>query len=143
MAWTNGRNKEVTSNQVPVAASCQPTGHWLLLPKLVRNMTENFAKAASVSELPVGGRKLVEIDGVRIAIFNLDGDLHAIEDVCTHDGGPLVEGEVTNVSQVECPRHGARFDIRTGAALCMPAFEATNTYAVEIDGDDIFVERPF
>lgn len=106
-------------------------------------MTEDFAKVASVSELPVGGRKLVEIDGVRIAIFNLDGELHAIEDVCTHDGGPLVEGAVTNVSQVECPRHGARFDIRTGAALCMPAFEATNTYAVEIDGDDIFVERPF
>ena len=106
-------------------------------------MTEDFAKVASVSELPVGGRKLVEIDGVRIAIFNLDGELHAIEDVCTHDGGPLVEGDVVNVCQVECPRHGARFDIRTGAALSMPAFEATNTYAVEIDGDDIFVERPF
>jgi 3-phenylpropionate/trans-cinnamate dioxygenase ferredoxin subunit len=106
-------------------------------------MTEDFAKVASVSELPVGGRKLVEIDGVRIAIFNLDGELHAIEDVCTHDGGPLVEGEVTNDCQVECPRHGARFDIRTGAALSMPAFEATNTYAVEVDGDDIFVERPF
>ncbi len=106
-------------------------------------MTEDFAKVASLSELPVGGRKLVEIDGVRIAIFNLDGELHAIEDVCTHDGGPLVEGEVMNDCQVECPRHGARFDIRTGAALSMPAFEATNTYAVEIDGDDIFVERPF
>lgn len=106
-------------------------------------MTEDFAKVASLSELPVGGRKLVEIDGVRIAIFNLDGELHAIEDVCTHDGGPLVEGEVMNDCQVECPRHGARFDIRTGAALSMPAFEATNTYTVEIDGDDIFVERPF
>lgn len=106
-------------------------------------MTEDFAKVASLSELPVGGRKLVEIDGVRIAIFNLDGELHAIEDVCTHDGGPLVEGEMMNDCQVECPRHGARFDIRTGAALSMPAFEATNTYAVEIDGDDILVERPF
>ncbi|MBX3052510.1 MAG: non-heme iron oxygenase ferredoxin subunit [Caldilineaceae bacterium] len=106
-------------------------------------MTEDFAKVASVSDIPVGGRKLVEIGGVRIAIFNLDGELHAIEDVCTHDGGPLVEGEVMNECQVQCPRHGARFDIRTGAALSMPAFEATNTYAVEIDGDDIFVERPF
>ena len=106
-------------------------------------MTEDFAKVASLTELPVGGRKLVEIDGVRIAIFNLDGELHAIEDVCTHDGGPLVEGEVMNACQVQCPRHGARFDIRTGAALSMPAFEATNTYAVEIDGDDVFVERPF
>ncbi|MCL4832239.1 MAG: non-heme iron oxygenase ferredoxin subunit [Caldilineaceae bacterium] len=106
-------------------------------------MTEDFARVASLSELPVNGRKLVEIDGVRIAIFNLDGELHAIEDVCTHDGGPLVEGEVMNDCQVQCPRHGARFDIRTGAALSMPAFEATNTYAVEIDGDDVFVERPF
>ena len=107
------------------------------------DMTEDFARVASLSDLPVNGRKLVEIDGVRIAIFNLDGELHAIEDVCTHDGGPLVEGEVMNDCQVQCPRHGARFDIRTGAALSMPAFEATNTYAVEIDGDDVFVERPF
>jgi len=106
-------------------------------------MTDDFAKVASVADIPVGGRKLVEIDGVRIAIFNLDGELHAIEDVCTHDGGPLVEGEVMNEYQVQCPRHGARFDIRTGAALSMPAFEATNTYAVEVDGDDIFVEKPF
>jgi len=106
-------------------------------------MTEDFAKVASLAEIPPGGRKLVEIDGVRIAIFNLDGELLAIEDVCTHDGGPLVEGEVMNGCQVECPRHGAHFDIRTGAALSMPAFEATNTYAVEVDGNDIFVERPF
>ena len=106
-------------------------------------MTEDFARVASLSELPVGGRKLVEIDGVRIAIFNLDGELHAIEDVCTHDGGPLVEGDIVKECQVQCPRHGARFDIRTGAAVSMPAFEATNTYAVEIDGDDIFVEKPY
>lgn len=103
----------------------------------------DFVKIATVGEIPVNGSKLVEIEDVRIAVFNLDGTYYAIEDVCTHDGGPLVEGEVTNDCQVECPRHGARFDIRTGAALSMPAFEATNTYAVEVDGDDIFVERPF
>lgn len=106
-------------------------------------MTDDFAKVAGVSDIPAGGRKLVEIDGVRVAVFNLDGELYAIEDVCTHDGGPLVEGQVINECQVECPRHGARFDIRTGAALSMPAFEATNTYAVEIRGDDIYVEKPF
>lgn len=106
-------------------------------------MTEDFVRVASQADIPSGGRKLVEIDGVRVAVFNLDGELYAIEDVCTHDGGPLVEGEVVNGCQVQCPRHGARFDIRTGAALSMPAFEATNTYAVEVDGDDIYVEKPF
>lgn len=106
-------------------------------------MTEDFERVASQADIPSGGRKLVEIDGVRVAVFNLDGELYAIEDVCTHDGGPLVEGEVVNECQVQCPRHGARFDIRTGAALSMPAFEATNTYAVEVRGDDIYVEKPF
>lgn len=101
-----------------------------------------FVKVATVDEIPAGGSKLIEIGMVRIALFNLDGDLHAIEDVCTHDGGPLVEGEVVNGCQVICPRHGARFDIRTGAALSFPAFEATNTYAVQIDGNDVLVERP-
>lgn len=102
----------------------------------------DFIKVATVAEIPVGSSKLVEVDRVRIALFNLDGEFHAIEDVCTHDGGPLVEGEVVNGCEVICPRHGARFDIRTGAALSFPAFEATNSYAVQIDGDDLLVERP-
>ena len=101
-----------------------------------------FVKVATVDEIPVGGSKLVEIGMVRVALFHLDGEFHAIEDVCTHDGGPLVEGEVVNGCQVICPRHGARFDIRTGAALSFPAFEATNTYAVEVDGNDVLVEEP-
>lgn len=105
------------------------------------NMDE-FIKVATISEIPVGGRKLVEIDDVRIALFNLDGAIYAIEDVCTHDGGPLVEGEIVNECQVECPRHGARFDIRTGAAVSFPAFEATNIYDVRIEGDDIYLEPP-
>ena len=102
----------------------------------------NFIKVATVDEIPVGGSKLVELDYVRIALFNLDGKIHAIEDVCTHDGGPLVEGTVVNSCEVVCPRHGARFDIRTGAALSFPAFEATTTYAVQIDGNDVLVEQP-
>lgn len=110
---------------------------------LVRKMTEDFAKVARVSDIPPGERKLVEFESVRIAIFNLDGQLYAIEDTCTHDGGPLVEGKVLNGCEIECPRHGARFDIRTGAALSMPAYTPTNTYAVEIVGDDVFVEKPY
>jgi 3-phenylpropionate/trans-cinnamate dioxygenase ferredoxin subunit len=102
----------------------------------------DFVKVATVAEIPAGGSLLVEIDYIRVALFNLDGEIHAIEDVCTHDGGPLVEGTVLNGCEVMCPRHGARFDIRTGAALSFPAFEATTTYAVQIDGDDVLVERP-
>jgi 3-phenylpropionate/trans-cinnamate dioxygenase ferredoxin subunit len=102
----------------------------------------NFIKVATVDEIPVGGSKLVEANYVRVALFNLEGTIYAIEDVCTHDGGPLVEGTVVNGCEVVCPRHGARFDIRTGAALSFPAFEATNSYAVQIDGNDVLIERP-
>ncbi|MEM7124882.1 MAG: non-heme iron oxygenase ferredoxin subunit [Chloroflexota bacterium] len=101
-----------------------------------------FMKVATTGELPIGGSKLVEVDYVRVALFNLDGKIYAIEDVCTHDGGPLVEGEVVNGCEVMCPRHGARFDIRTGEAISFPAFEATNTYEVKVEGEDILIESP-
>jgi 3-phenylpropionate/trans-cinnamate dioxygenase ferredoxin subunit len=99
-------------------------------------------KVARIGEIPPGTAKSVEIEDVRIALFNVDGELFAIEDVCTHDGGPLVEGTILDGHQVECPRHGARFDIRTGAAVRFPAFEATNTYGVRVEGEDILVESP-
>ncbi len=99
-------------------------------------------KVATTDEIPVNSSKLVEIDDVRIALFNLNGEIYAIEDVCTHDGGPLVEGTIVNGCQVECPRHGARFDIRTGEALSFPAFEPTATYTVEIKGNEVWIESP-
>ena len=102
----------------------------------------NYVKVAALADIPVGGSKLVEVNRVRVALFNLDGAIYAIEDVCTHDGGPLVEGTIVNECQVQCPRHGARFDIRTGAAWSFPAFEPTNTYAVQIKDGEIWVERP-
>jgi len=102
----------------------------------------DLIKVATLNELPSGSQLLVEVDDVRVALFNIDGEIYAIEDVCTHDGGPLVEGEVVNGCEVECPRHGARFDIRTGAALCFPAFQPTTAYDVTIDGDDILIESP-
>ena len=102
----------------------------------------DFVEVGSLEEIPAGEKKLVEVDYTRIAIFNLDGEYHAIEDVCTHDGGPLVEGEVVNGCEVMCPRHGARFDIRTGAALSFPAFEPTTAYEVRTENGKIYVERP-
>jgi 3-phenylpropionate/trans-cinnamate dioxygenase ferredoxin subunit len=88
--------------------------------------------------LPTGGKKLVEVDGRAIAVFNVDGRFHAIDDVCTHDGGPLAEGELVGC-EIECPRHGARFDVRTGRPLRMPAVEPVAVHAVEVRGDDIYV----
>jgi 3-phenylpropionate/trans-cinnamate dioxygenase ferredoxin subunit len=97
-----------------------------------------FVKAATRAELPPGGKKLVEIDGRAIAVFNIDGVLYAIDDICTHDGGPLADGELIGC-EIECPRHGARFDVRTGRPLCMPAIEPVSVHSVELRGDDIFV----
>ena len=104
---------------------------------------EEFVRVAATGDILPGNRILVEIEGIRIAVFNLDGEYYAIEDVCTHDGGPLVEGEIIEGCQVECPRHGARFDIRTGEALSMPAFEPTPSYQVQVEDDDIYVEQPY
>ena len=101
-----------------------------------------YIKVAALDEIPVGESKLVEVDMVRVALFNLDGAIYAIEDVCTHDGGPLVEGRVVNGCEVQCPRHGARFDIRSGTATALPAFEATRSYAVRVEGNDVWMEQP-
>ncbi len=95
-------------------------------------------KVARVSELIPGEKKLVEVDGRPIALFNVGGAFHAIDDVCTHDGGPLAEGEFRG-NEIECPRHGARFDVRTGKPLCMPAIEPVTTHQVVLQGDEVFV----
>jgi 3-phenylpropionate/trans-cinnamate dioxygenase ferredoxin component len=100
-------------------------------------MTE-FVKVASRSEIPPGGKRLAEVDGRPIAVFNVEGTFYAIDDVCTHDGGPLAEGELEGTA-IQCPRHGARFDVRTGRALCLPAVEPVTTHKVEIRGDDVYV----
>ncbi len=97
-----------------------------------------FFKVADRHELPVGAKKLIDLDGRAIAVFNVDGEYFAIDDVCTHDGGPLAEGALQG-SEIRCPRHGARFDVRTGRALCLPAVEPVATHAVEVRGDAIFV----
>jgi 3-phenylpropionate/trans-cinnamate dioxygenase ferredoxin subunit len=106
----------------------------------VGNAMNQSIQVAAVADLPAGTSKLVEVNRTRIALFNLDGEIYAIEDVCTHDGGPLVEGTLVNGCQIQCPRHGARFDIRTGAALSFPAFEPTRTYAVQIQEGMIWIE---
>ena len=74
-----------------------------------------------------------------LALSNIDGELHAIDNLCTHDDGPLGEGRLQR-GRIICPRHGAAFDAKTGAALTLPAVKGVSAYAVSIDGDDVFVE---
>lgn len=99
---------------------------------------DDFVKVAKTSELAPGEKKLVEVNGRPVALFNLDGEYYAIEDVCTHDGGPLAEGDVFG-EEIECPRHGARFNIKTGLATRMPAFEPVDPYEVKVEGEDILI----
>jgi 3-phenylpropionate/trans-cinnamate dioxygenase ferredoxin subunit len=97
-----------------------------------------FVKVINLSELSEGGKALAEVDGQPIALFHVEGHVYAIDDVCTHDGGPLAEGELEGV-EIRCPRHGARFDVRTGQALCLPAFEPVRVHRVEVRGDEVYV----
>ena len=98
----------------------------------------DFIRVTSTADLAPGGKKLLDIDGRAVALFNVAGTIYAIDDVCTHDGGPLAEGKLEGC-QIECPRHGARFDVRTGAVLCMPAIEPVTTHEVKVEGDSVFV----
>ena len=75
------------------------------------------------SDIPDPGKKLVEVDERLVVLFHVGGQFYAIDDVCTHDGGPLGEGELEGFT-IACPRHGAKFDIRDGRALTMPATRA-------------------
>lgn len=100
-----------------------------------------FVTVARVGEIPPGGVKVLRVRDMEIALFHLDGSYHAMDDVCTHDGGPLAEGPIDG-HVIECPRHGARFDIRTGAVLGMPATLPVTTYPVRVRGEEIQVELP-
>ena len=93
----------------------------------------DWVPVAPASEFPPGTHRVVDVDGAQVAVFNLDGEYFAIEDVCTHDGGILTGGPVDG-DQVVCPRHGARFSIRTGAALTPPAFEPVSKLPVRVAG---------
>jgi 3-phenylpropionate/trans-cinnamate dioxygenase ferredoxin subunit len=94
---------------------------------------------AKLSDVPPGPAKKVDVDGIEVLLCNVDGALYAVEDVCTHDGGPLDQGELQD-AKIMCPRHGALFDVTTGAALTLPAVIPLPTYTVHLEGDDVFVE---
>ena len=99
----------------------------------------SFVKVAKTSELAPGQGRLVDVNGKPIALFNVDGQLFAIDNACTHRGGSLAEGEVSG-HEVTCPLHGASFDVRTGQVAGPPAQRAVACYAVRVTGTDIEIE---
>lgn len=101
-------------------------------------------RVCALAELPPGSVKVIEPrPDLPIGVFNAGGELFAIEDRCSHDDGPLCEGDwEPDRCVVICPRHGANFDIRTGKALTLPAYIPVDTFPVKVVGDDVFVEIP-
>ncbi len=90
-----------------------------------------FFPICKVEELPEGERIFIAIGDAPVVIFNISGAYYAIDDRCTHDEGPLGEGDVED-SQIICPRHGARFDIRTGNVLSLPAVQGVSSYPIRV-----------
>ena len=98
----------------------------------------DWVTVAKAGEIALGGHRVIDVDGAHIAVFNLDGQYYAIEDVCTHDGGELTGG-ILDGDQIECVRHGARFCIRTGAVMAPPAYEPVAKFPVRVENGVIQV----
>src|SRR5713101_5089108 len=98
-----------------------------------------FVKVAKTGEIAPGEGKAVNVGVRRIALFNVDGTFYAIDNTCTHRGGPLSEGEVEG-KEVTCPWHGARFDVSTGTHLSPPAPRDVTSYKVQVVGEEVQVD---
>ena len=102
-----------------------------------------YVKLATIHDIPENGLCAVEYNGLRIALYHLCGQIYATSDICSHAYAELSEGFLdTDDCTIECPLHGSRFDIRTGAVLSLPAYEPIAVYSVRLDGDDVLVELP-
>ena len=115
-------------------AGCGPN-----LEVMEESTMAKFVQVAKSAEIADGSAKCVEVEGRRIAIFNLGGEFFAIDDTCTHRGGSLSEGTIEG-EEVECPWHGARFKIRSGEVTCEPAPQDVSKYNLRVTGDAIEVE---
>jgi 3-phenylpropionate/trans-cinnamate dioxygenase ferredoxin subunit len=98
-------------------------------------------EVCQASELPAGEMRLIEVDGRKIGVFNCGEGLYAIEDRCSHDDGPLAEGEFDrDACTVECPRHGSLFDLTSGRPKTLPAYQPVDTFPVSVEDDKIKLE---
>ena len=101
-------------------------------------MAEPLIAVAKTNEVPVGEFKPVEVQGKRLLICHTESGFYAVDDTCTHDDGPLADGWLEG-NAIECPRHGARFDVTTGKVLCLPAAVPIRSYPVKVEGDNVSV----
>ena len=100
--------------------------------------TEAYIAVAQTSEIPVGAFKAVQTGGKNLLVCHTPSGFHVIDDTCTHDDGPLGDGWLDG-EVIECPRHGAKFDVTTGKVLCLPAAVPVKSYPVVVEGDQIKV----
>ncbi len=98
----------------------------------------DWIKVAHVADLPDPGKVTLEVAESMVVLFHVDGKFYCIDDVCTHDGGPLGEGPMDGY-HIICPRHGARFDYRTGKVVSMPATEDVRAHEVKVEGEEVYV----
>jgi 3-phenylpropionate/trans-cinnamate dioxygenase ferredoxin subunit len=98
----------------------------------------DWIKVARVAEVADPGKRTLEVGDAMVVLFHVGGQFYCIDDVCTHDGGPLGEGPLDGM-QIVCPRHGARFDIRSGKALTMPATVDVTAHEVKVENGEVFV----
>lgn len=109
--------------------------------KEIKTESLDFIPIVGVNDLHNGERLLIEIGELEIVLFNITGEFFAIGDLCTHDDGPLSDGDVEG-NEIICPRHGARFDLRTGKANTLPAYIDIPAYPVRVVGDQIEIGIP-
>ena len=98
-----------------------------------------FVPVCQADEIPDPGKQIVEVGECFVVLCHVDGQFYALDDVCTHDGGPLGEGFLEGFT-IACPRHGAKFDIRDGRVLSMPATVGTNSHEVKVKDGEVFVK---
>lgn len=115
---------------------------WLKRSNMPDNTNEiEFVRIVKTGDLPEGERLILEINNLPIVIFNVGGELLATGDLCSHDEGPIGDGDIDG-DQIVCPRHGARFDIHTGKALTLPAVEGIPVYPIQVVDDFIEIGIP-
>jgi glycine betaine catabolism B len=103
-------------------------------------LSEDFVKVADTKDIQPSHMKGVQVDGENICVVNVEGKYFAINNICTHEGGPLADGTLDGY-EVECPWHGSKFDVRTGEVKNPPATEPEPTYEVKIEGPDILLKK--
>lgn len=109
--------------------------------KMEGNTMGRWVKVARKDEIPINGAKKIVVEDTAIAIFRVGEDeFYALEDSCSHAEAPLSGGQFVDKYIIECPRHGAWFDVRTGEALRMPATYPVQTFAIKVEGEEVFVE---